>query len=212
MSSAARGGGAMTTPLGIWPWASDNTLFQFNEVSGVKGTKDGEAFDSDAYCKGSTYQYNYSHDNDGGFMLICCSDNTDTVVRYNISQNDRARLFRMAGRNENVKIYNNVFFVGKGTDVQRFLWMEEQASGSKAAQILNNIFYVAGIGRNVTGVRRKPIDDGTFFTKPGFGGSWNIVFERNVIFGNFQDIPDVWKKMTNDPKLVAPGTGANGRD
>ena len=65
---------------GIWPWASDDTLFQFNEVSGVKGTKDGEAFDSDAYCKGSTYQYNYSHDNDGGFMLICCADNTDTVI------------------------------------------------------------------------------------------------------------------------------------
>ena len=84
---------------GIWPWDCDDTVIQFNEVSGLKGTKDGEAFDSDAYTRNTLFQYNYTHDNDGGFLLICCSDNTGTVVRYNISQNDRARLFHMADSN-----------------------------------------------------------------------------------------------------------------
>src|SRR5512143_1927318 len=41
---------------GIWPWASDNTLIQFNEVSGMKGMKDGQAFDSDAYTTNTTFQ------------------------------------------------------------------------------------------------------------------------------------------------------------
>ena len=56
---------------GIWPWDCDNSIIQFNEVSGVKGTKDGQAFDSDYRCRNSLFQYNYSHDNEGGFMLIC---------------------------------------------------------------------------------------------------------------------------------------------
>jgi parallel beta helix pectate lyase-like protein len=56
---------------GIWPWASDNTLIQHNEVSGMKGTFDGQAFDSDDNCRNTVFQYNYSHDNDGGFMLVC---------------------------------------------------------------------------------------------------------------------------------------------
>jgi len=30
---------------GIWPWDSDDTVIQYNEVSGMKGTKDGQGFD-----------------------------------------------------------------------------------------------------------------------------------------------------------------------
>jgi hypothetical protein len=56
---------------GIWPWDCDDTVIQFNEVSGMKGTKDGQAFDSDYRCRNTLFQYNYSHDNEGGFMLIC---------------------------------------------------------------------------------------------------------------------------------------------
>jgi hypothetical protein len=32
---------------GIWPWDCDETVIQFNEVSGMKGIKHGQAFDSD---------------------------------------------------------------------------------------------------------------------------------------------------------------------
>ncbi len=34
---------------GIWPWDCDDTIIQFNEVSGMKGTNDGQGFDSDPY-------------------------------------------------------------------------------------------------------------------------------------------------------------------
>ncbi|MFC1795446.1 endonuclease/exonuclease/phosphatase family protein, partial [Planctomycetota bacterium] len=84
---------------GIWPWSCDNTVIQFNEVSGMKGTKDGQGFDSDYNCRNSLFQYNYSHDNDGGFMLICSPEISSrnigcegTVIRYNISQNDGTRI------------------------------------------------------------------------------------------------------------------------
>ncbi|MEW5978282.1 MAG: right-handed parallel beta-helix repeat-containing protein [Acidobacteriota bacterium] len=195
---------------GIWPWASDRTLIQFNEVSRVKGKKDGQAFDSDAYTRETVFQYNYSHDNDGGFMLVCCSNNTGTVIRYNISQNDRTRLFHMAGGNENVRIHNNVFYVAKDSEVHLFLWTGSGERWTRNVQVWNNIFYVEGTGRNSSGEKRKPINDGTFITQAGFGGSRNIVFERNILFGRFQDVPEGWLQITSDPKLVAPGTGSEG--
>ena len=195
---------------GIWPWASDNTLIQFNEVSGVKGKKDGQAFDSDAHTTNTIFQYNYSHDNEGGFMLICCFDNSGTIVRYNISQNDKTRLFHMAGSNENVQIYNNVFYVGKEDDVHLFLWTPNQQGWTKNVRVFNNIFYFEGTGRNSNGQKKKAIGDGTYITEPGFGGGTNVVFERNVLFGDFQDLPKNWRTMTVDPELVSPGSGGNG--
>ncbi|MCW5977705.1 MAG: right-handed parallel beta-helix repeat-containing protein [Bryobacteraceae bacterium] len=195
---------------GIWPWASDDTLIQFNEVSGVKGMKDGQAFDSDAHTTNTIFQYNYTHDNEGGFMLVCCYENSGTVIRYNISRNDRERLFHMAGSNDNVDIYNNVFYVGKGIDIHLFLWTGGRNGWTRDARIFNNIFYIEGVGRNSSGEKRKPIDDGTFISRPGFGGATNITFERNVMYGNFQDVPADWKKMVVDPKLMSPGSGGDG--
>jgi hypothetical protein len=56
---------------GIWPRSCDNTVVQYNEVSGMKGTREGEGYDSDYNCRGTLFQYNFSHNNDGGFMLVC---------------------------------------------------------------------------------------------------------------------------------------------
>ncbi|MGE5647809.1 MAG: right-handed parallel beta-helix repeat-containing protein [Acidobacteriota bacterium] len=197
---------------GVWPWDSVDTLIQFNEVSGLKGMKDGEAFDSDAYTSGTTFQYNYTHDNDGGFLLMCCSNNTGTIVRYNVSENDRARLFHMADGNVDLKIHNNVFYIGRGLDVALFLWTGHGEEWTRNVHIYNNIFYADGTARNATGTGKKPgaADDGTFLEKPGFGGARDIVFEKNILYGNFKDIPEEWRKMMADPGFVAPGTGPKG--
>jgi hypothetical protein len=57
--------------VAIWAWSADNTLIQQNEAYGTKGQRDGEGFDSDWNSRNTMIQYNYSHDNDGGFLLIC---------------------------------------------------------------------------------------------------------------------------------------------
>jgi hypothetical protein len=195
---------------GIWPWNSDNTLIQFNEVSGMKGEKDGQAFDSDGYCRNTIFQYNYSHDNDGGFMLICGRENQGTVIRYNISQNDRTRLFHFWDLIEGTRIYNNVFFVGEDIDVDLFQWTPGQSGWAVDTQVYNNIFYVLGTGRNTYGISKKPVDDGKWITQPGFGGATGVDFRNNVLYGNFEEIPEEWRAMASDPRLAAPGTGGNG--
>ena len=118
---------------GIWPWSADNTLIQFNEVSGHKAKWDGQGFDSDWNCLNTTIQYNYSHDNYGGFLLVCNNGTTintsgnigtkNTIIQYNISVNDGIRpyesdrrswfspLMHVTGPVENTILFSNIFII-----------------------------------------------------------------------------------------------------
>lgn len=115
---------------GIWPWSSDNTVIQYNEVSDHKAPWDAQGFDSDWNCKNTIIQYNYSHDNEGGFLLVCNDGgvgeeysvgNDGTIIRYNISINDGSRIagkhagfspvIHLPGPTKNTKIHNNVIIV-----------------------------------------------------------------------------------------------------
>src|SRR5205814_4125140 len=124
--------------VAIWAWSADNTVIQHNEAYGTKGQRDGEGFDSDWNSRNTVIQYNYSHDNDGGFLLICnegghkpaeSAGNTGTVVRYNISQNDRTRGINIAGPVKESLIYNNTIYVGPDHSVDLLLfsdWRSEE--------------------------------------------------------------------------------------
>jgi hypothetical protein len=92
--------------IGIWALDANNTLIQYNEVSNmVYGPStdpsslngcDGDGFDADSHQDGTVIQYNYSHDNAGGFVLLCTdSPPHRVVVRYNLSIDDNAT-FNMA--------------------------------------------------------------------------------------------------------------------
>lgn len=183
---------------GIWPFACDDTLVQFNEVSGLKGTKDGQGFDSDYLCRRSVFQYNYSHDNEGGFFLICTpgnSYNEDTVIRYNISQNDginSARVFQFGGGAKNTRVYNNTIYIGPNQDLPLLSFNEWDGGNASNTAFYNNIFYVDG---RVT---------------YRFDKSTNNLFEGNVFFGNHAGIPAEFHAITNKPALRSPGSGGNG--
>jgi hypothetical protein len=105
----------LATNASIW-WAyTDNNLVQFNEsFECVNGKEDGHGFDVDAGNINNLVQYNYSHDNAGGFMLYVNDTywTLNTIVRYNISQNDKGSIFRYSGSIDNVYNYNNTVYVG----------------------------------------------------------------------------------------------------
>lgn len=108
---------------GIWAWNADNSLFQFNEVTGGHGTRDSMAFDIDGAQRNTVFQYNYSHDNEGGFLLICNGGdgmvNDGGVFRYNVSQNDRNRDWGLitigCSKATNVQVYNNTIYTTQDT-------------------------------------------------------------------------------------------------
>lgn len=96
----------------IWPWKCKDAVFQYNEAFDTvgEGNGDGQAWDID-WSDGTVYQYNYSHNNGGGSMLICLNEAYNGTFRYNLSQDDLKCLITFQG-NPLAKIYNNVFYVG----------------------------------------------------------------------------------------------------
>lgn len=190
---------------GIWARNAIGTIFQYNEVCRVRlapGTTDGMAFDIDWYTYDTVYQYNYSHDNEGGFLLMCTnedpsiSDKTRGTVRYNISVNDGAvskSLFTVCfldGRN--IKIYNNTFYINYGSAGNMFAFYRNPLFDTV---FYNNIFYNGKADR---------ID---------FNGNKEYIqgaaFESNVYYGDFINLPFDPSMITDDPLLVQPGSTSN---
>lgn len=175
---------------GMWTYNGDYTLYQYNEVSGGKTTLDGMAFDFDNGTKGIIFQYNYSHDNEGGTVLVCQNETngsvTDGIFRYNISQNDQYQMITVCdGSNySNMQFYNNVFYVAPGINNKMLV----NQGGNGQASFTNNIFYHMGTGA---------------YTKKA---SWT--YDSNTFFGNniptTTIIPDNHMNTTN-PLFVNPG-------
>ena len=169
----------------IWNINSDDTLLQYNEAYLTRQDSDGQAYDADGGCNRTVYQYNYSHDNEGGFMLLCQwggGDNRNGVIRYNISQNDLSKIIHFAGAT-NFKIYNNTFYAGPGNNV------EMTRSTGDSAEFNNNIFY----------------NDGTNFS---FANGSGHRYNNNLYYGiDESKLPNDPNKMVVDPMLYAPGTG-----
>ncbi|AQQ09247.1 hypothetical protein L21SP3_01049 [Sedimentisphaera cyanobacteriorum] len=199
---------------GIWPWSSDNTIIQYNEVSDHKACWDGQGFDSDWNCRGTIIQYNYSHDNEGGFLLICCNGgaskskriNDGTIVRYNISINDGLRTeghaagfsptFHISGPVTNTRIYNNLIYVPRknSKEIDRTIVEMDNWGGPYPENTLfaNNIFYVEGKADFI------------------MAGSRKTRFMNNLYSGEFEDRPKDSKAITDKPRFKGSFTDENG--
>lgn len=167
---------------GIWPWRCEDAVFQYNECYGTILNGDGQAYDCD-WSRGTIYQYNYSHDNEGGFILICQSEVLDSIVRYNISQNDQRCLF-LTSNTHNADVYNNTFYIGEGLDTE----VVEDVGG--VATLKNNIFYNLGTSTTTTWGR-------------------NFSYENNLYYG-YDSTPEDSRKIIVDPMFTDPGTGGTG--
>ncbi|HNE77321.1 MAG TPA: right-handed parallel beta-helix repeat-containing protein [Solirubrobacterales bacterium] len=75
---------------GIWAFRANNTVIRGNEVFGMEHNGcDGTGFDVDYRQDGTVIEGNYSHDNEGGFVLLCTDTATHRAdVRFNLSVDD----------------------------------------------------------------------------------------------------------------------------
>ena len=192
---------------GIWPHYSSNVVMQYNEAYGVKLVGgDGQGYDVDIDCVNTKVQYNYSHDNEGGFILLCTDGsnggyNKDISVRYNISQNDKSQIFTLSGPISDVKIYNNTVYTKAGLKtnlVGSYDW--GTAASPKNVRFTNNIFNM-----NSTGWCSLIIPS-------------RITFDTNLFYGTYgftqliQSGVKIGGTLTADPMFVNPGSGGIGLD
>ena len=133
---------------GLWAWNSDSVMIQYNEVWNTKTIRDGMAFDCDAYSVGHTYQYNYSHDNEGGFMLLFGhskevpdAENIGHLIRYNISMNDGNSLLQLYGSGHTQSVIHSNLFYNTNHKVHPI-----KVDGKpQDIKIYNNIFYMSNM-------------------------------------------------------------------
>ena len=188
---------------GMWTcYFTRETLFQFNEVARTRNEYvngeggDSEAFDVDyGTYDNHTFQYNYTHDNVGGVLIMMPKENKTGAVdipktvtyRYNLSVND--------GRNNNggcqfaiypvlgtstANIYNNVFY---STLAEGFKFKDSQAS-----YYSNNVFHMPSA---------------IYPSKP--------TFTNNAYYGHNPDVTDPYKVLAN-PQFVGPLPTSGGVD
>lgn len=171
---------------GLWTCGSSDAMFQHNEVARtILFESDGTAFDTDWGVAGvTTFQYNYTHGNQGGFWLDCAGINYDpnyekTICRYNVSADDERYLVRAGDLP--AEFYNNTFYRSSGTLDACF-----ENAGSQHT-FWNNIFH--------------------FPLTPDWASS---VFENNLYYP-CAPCPSDSSPVLDDPKLVDPLPPEDGR-
>lgn len=190
-----------TPCVAIWLQACWDTVFQYNEsLNTMGGGGDRQGFDFDYYAYDSVLQYNYSHDNNGGFALLMGKIYRN-AIRYNIVQESESRngnLFQdlSGGDRGEMLVYNNVFYTAPDSTVGF-------ANSLPNTTMKNNIIYW-----NTTGGYPVDHEDDNPWAR-SFKGTW----DNNLYYGNHPDTePDDPNKMTEDPMLAGPGTGKEGFD
>lgn len=137
---------------GIWPHNSDSVIMQYNEVSHTGFSGDGQGFDIDMLCFDCISQYNYSHDNTGGFHLVCSQGSkgrsSRNIIRYNKSINDQRHIFSFAGSIDSTYIYKNEIVVSDSSALGMFAsWAWDEGKPSNTFFYDNKIKY-HGKGEN----------------------------------------------------------------
>lgn len=168
---------------GIWPWKCKDAVFQYNEAFDTSLNQDGQAWDADS-GDGTIYQYNYSHNNGGGAVMVCLDQAVNTVFRYNISENDLSGVLNLPGHPK-AEIYNNTFYIKEGVPFIR------PGMTGGVAVIENNIIYNAGAAKSEDWTRSNT----------------RVTYSNNLYY-NYTNLPtDDKAAVTADPKFVNGGSG-----
>lgn len=202
--------GTYTAYAGMWPHNSDGCVMQYNEVYNNRlAAGDGQGMDVDINCNDTIVQYNYSHDNEGGFLLVCTDGeegnyNRGTVVRYNISYNDQDSLMTIKGIEvTGLKVYNNTFYTDKGYPngtISTLLWRDNDAT------FTNNIFV------DQSSVTSRFVDAKDGDGKSRDNGLIHMAFQSNCFCGKAPEAEetvavDADNRSVENPGMVNPQGG-----
>ena len=196
-------GSSQASSCGIWSMKTIGVTMQYNEVYGVHAAAgvDGQGFDNDFYSNNTTVQYNYSHDNEGGFLLMegqPVFGGTNLTVRYNLSVNDAYSGVKGVFTSEygtvgTVNIYNNTVYI---------------AAGLPSNPIFCDGCYPYFLNGNVWNFKNNVVANfGTGnYTDPA--GPY-VAFSNNLLFGNHPSgEPADAHKVISDPLFVSPASTA----
>lgn len=195
---------------GLWVQSTNDAVLQYNEVGYMhlpEGCTDGQGYDVDLSCRNTLVQYNYSHHNGGGFILLCESEPaaddphyTGTVVRNNVSVSDgqaKGETIAIVGGVHGAVFENNTFYSdGEVERLVEFVRFENQSYG-RDIRFVNNLFLADG-------------KDNAFHLPEG--GYETVEFMHNLYWGKHRDVPPEHQDpIVMDPALRQCGAQGDGR-
>jgi len=151
---------------GLWTWSCDDIVIEHSRFMNANGPGDSAGVHIDFNCRNVIVQYNLSLNNAGGFCEVL-GNNHNCAYRYNVSINDGHRVKGQRGAFQegkffwlsgyvgqgvpragpfNTYFYNNTIYVGE--EIEAKVAVSPTAEG---VLIANNIFYIKGRSRTVTG-------------------------------------------------------------
>lgn len=146
------------------------------------------SYDVDHSTTGTVFEYNVSHDNEGGFFLLCPYDKptANFTIRYNLSVNDKTRIFQICdGALTGGKIYKNTIQIGSGISP---VIVTENTAATLDVLFTDNIIRKEGSGR----------------------ATWTLEDEyfsvvKNSFYGPIDTYSNASGSITEAPGLAAPG-------
>jgi hypothetical protein len=179
---------------GIELYYTDAVTIQRNETYGTikkAGGADSNGIDTDKATTKSLIQYNYIHDNGDG-ILLCQFSFGDSIVRYNLLQNNsRYQLYLHSDAKATNATYNNTFYNDKFDASIAYGYGDSLA----AKYVISNNILVSTRSNAVLTT----------------GGG--ISYQNNLYFGTNVTAPaGDTKPLKADPKLTNPGKGTNGSE
>lgn len=182
--------------VALYPWKSENAIFQFNEVyNGPSTNADGSPYDMDSGLKDVVYQFNYSHNNPCGWMLYMGRNDND-IIRYNISDDGGdfiIKYFLSACTTPTYFVNNVIMYDGART---KFMHRDPFKS---MTYFYNNVFY------NKSETTTTTWHD----TAQYLGNLGQVEFSHNCFYeasGQHSPYePNDPYKVTENPKMVDPG-------
>ncbi|WP_334145550.1 chitobiase/beta-hexosaminidase C-terminal domain-containing protein [Muricomes intestini] len=208
---------------GLYLWAGCDSVMQFNECyDGPANEYDATPWDLEFTNFNVTYQYNYSHDNKGGWMSYM-GNSSNSIARYNLSINDNGVIWKnMLSTNysptyvlnnvfvydgsklqsfhdevlkDTVYFYNNVFYNTSQTPTN---W-NRKANGLDKAVFSNNAFYEAS-GKKSS---NHPKDEHEYFGDPGFAGDPLDYDPKGIGAENIRDAAKNFRLEEDSPLIDA---------
>lgn len=201
---------------GLWTWTSDDIVIERSRFMNANGPGDSAGVHIDYNCRNVIVQYNLSMNNAGGFCEVL-GNNHNCAYRYNISINDGHRIKGQGGAFQEGKIfwlsgyvgqaprsgpfntyfYNNTIYVAEEMEAKVAV-----APTAEGVLIANNIFYVKGRSRTVTGDQLNADQQGADPIK-------RVVFAGNL-FLRADNWPDGLglrdgEPIFGDPQFLRPG-------
>jgi hypothetical protein len=173
--NTVRSAAARTHGNAIVVAGAKGTVIRNNEVfdTGASGGGENGAFDADDGAINTLIEDNWTHDNAGGSANIVndpthTSTNSGTIVRYNLSENEKASVFGLGGNVQNTLIYNNTVFIGKGHSPKILMagrFVKHKPGDPDGIVFADNVIYSEGGGDYPINATHVLMDANCFFGK-----------------------------------------------